>query len=71
MDQQKNDIAVGTETLAKSRAQLSVWMCQEHNRVSRMLGKPEFPCVLEKLDERWRTGGAHCHSGLADDHEES
>jgi len=64
--------------------------------VNRLLGKPEFTCVLEQLDRRWyvtkareswwyqtaagtkcdallscrRTGDAHCHGGLADDHEE-
>ncbi|KAL1500274.1 hypothetical protein AB1Y20_012941 [Prymnesium parvum] len=55
----------------ESRAALSVWMCKAHNRVNSMLGKPEFECVLEKLDRRWRTGEAHCHNGLADDHYEA
>ena len=50
---------------AGSRAELSVWMCKAHNRVNRMLGKAEFPCILSQLDERWRTGGSHCdESGL-------
>ncbi len=38
---------------AGSRAELSVWMCEAHNRVNRLLGKPEFPCILSRLDARW------------------
>ena len=48
-----------------SREELSVWMCEAHNRVNALLGKPVFPCVLSKLDARWRTGGPHCEPGLA------
>ena len=29
-------------------------MCEQHNEVSAKLGKPEFPCTLEALDDRWR-----------------
>ena len=43
-----------------SRAELSVWMCEAHNRVNRLLGKVEFSCTLSDLDRRWRKGGAHC-----------
>ena len=43
-----------------SRAELSVWMCEAHNRVNRLLGKAEFSCALGDLDRRWRKGGAHC-----------
>ena len=52
---------------AASREQLSVWMCEAHNRVNRLLGKTEFPCTLSQLDARWRKGGAHCDEGLAED----
>jgi FAD-linked sulfhydryl oxidase len=45
---------------AGSRAELSVWLCEAHNRVNRALGKPVFSCALADLDERWRTGGKHC-----------
>ena len=56
---------------ADSREDLSVWMCEAHNRVNMLLGKPMFPCVLSQLDARWRTGGVHCDSGgLADANEE-
>ena len=54
-----------------SREELSVWMCEAHNRVNRLLGKPEFPCLLKDLDARWRTGGPHCdYSDIADDEQE-
>jgi hypothetical protein len=29
-------------------------MCEQHNEVSEKLGKKQFPCTLEALDERWR-----------------
>ncbi|ORX90375.1 hypothetical protein K493DRAFT_318035 [Basidiobolus meristosporus CBS 931.73] len=37
-----------------SREALSLWLCQLHNGVNRLLKKPEFDC--SKVDERWRTG---------------
>ena len=40
-----------------SRGELSVWMCEAHNRVNRLLGKTEFSCELSQLDTRWC--GAH------------
>ena len=56
---------------ADSREDLSVWMCEAHNRVNMLLGKPMFPCVLSQLDARWRKGGAHCSYGeLGDANEE-
>ena len=45
---------------AGSRAELSVWLCEAHNRVNRALGKPIFSCKMADLDERWRTGAKHC-----------
>mmetsp|Transcript_33503 Transcript_33503/g.75803 ORF Transcript_33503/g.75803 Transcript_33503/m.75803 type:complete len:161 (-) Transcript_33503:249-731(-) len=51
-----------------SRESLSVWLCESHNRVNQLLGKPEFECVLSKLDLRWRHGGPKCDAGLEDDH---
>ena len=51
-----------------SRAELSVWMCEAHNRINRRLGKPEFSCRLEDLDARWRNGGQDCdYTGVTDD----
>ena len=51
-----------------SRAELSVWMCEAHNRVNRLLDKPAFPCVLSELDKRWCAASddplrAHAMSG--------
>ena len=43
-----------------SRRELSLWVCQQHNLVNELLGKPAFPCSLEALDERWRTGRREC-----------
>ncbi|KAJ2854034.1 Flavin-linked sulfhydryl oxidase of the mitochondrial IMS [Coemansia erecta] len=40
--------------LVDTRNNLSLWMCQTHNKVNVMLGKDEFDC--SKLDERWRDG---------------
>ena len=45
---------------AGSRADLSMWLCEAHNRVNRALGKPLFPCTIAELDLRWRTGGPGC-----------
>lgn len=56
---------------ASSREELSVWLCEAHNRVNKLLGKPEFACTISSLDARWRRGGAHCDdTSLADEHDE-
>uniref|UniRef100_A0A7S2D2E8 Sulfhydryl oxidase n=1 Tax=Haptolina brevifila TaxID=156173 RepID=A0A7S2D2E8_9EUKA len=53
---------------ANSRAELSVWLCEAHNRVNRLLGKPEFKCSVASLDARWRKGDVHCdYAGIVDD----
>ncbi|KAL0570547.1 hypothetical protein V5O48_011414 [Marasmius crinis-equi] len=38
------------------RAGLSRWLCERHNEVNLKLGKKQFDCGLEKLDERWKDG---------------
>lgn len=43
-----------------SRKELSLWMCEAHNEVSRQLGRPTVKCSIEALDRRWRTGRADC-----------
>ena len=43
-----------------SRAELSGWVCQQHNIVNVMLGKPMADCSLRAMDERWRTGSRAC-----------
>lgn len=45
---------------AGSRAELSLWICEAHNRVNLALGKPIFSCDLAELDARWRDGGPAC-----------
>jgi hypothetical protein len=32
---------------------LSLWLCSVHNIVNARLGKPQFPCTLDALKERW------------------
>mmetsp|Transcript_14620 Transcript_14620/g.22575 ORF Transcript_14620/g.22575 Transcript_14620/m.22575 type:complete len:176 (+) Transcript_14620:77-604(+) len=44
----------------KSREDLCVWMCRQHNVVNKKLGKPAFPCNMEDLDRRWRKGVDQC-----------
>jgi hypothetical protein len=38
---------------ASSNRALSLWACAAHNVVNRRLHKPEFPCTLDALRERW------------------
>lgn len=38
----------------ESREELSLWMCEAHNKVNSKLGKPKFDCNFWK--ERWRDG---------------
>lgn len=38
----------------ESRKDLSIWMCQTHNKVNEQLGKPIQVCSLANLDLRWR-----------------
>ena len=40
------------------RVGLSRWLCERHNEVNKRLGKEEFDCGIEKLDERWKDGPA-------------
>ncbi|GBG25262.1 FAD-linked sulfhydryl oxidase ALR [Hondaea fermentalgiana] len=37
-----------------SRASFERWLCDAHNEVNEVLGKPKFDC--SKIQERWRTG---------------
>ncbi|KAM9125826.1 FAD-linked sulfhydryl oxidase ALR [Pangshura tecta] len=39
---------------ARSRNNLSQWLCLLHNDINRKLGKSEFDC--SRVDERWRDG---------------
>eukprot|EP00545_Synedropsis_sp_CCMP1620_P010108 CAMPEP_0119004104 /NCGR_PEP_ID=MMETSP1176-20130426/955_1 /TAXON_ID=265551 /ORGANISM="Synedropsis recta cf, Strain CCMP1620" /LENGTH=182 /DNA_ID=CAMNT_0006955777 /DNA_START=74 /DNA_END=622 /DNA_ORIENTATION=+ len=38
----------------KSRDELCVWLCEQHNNVNKKIGKPIFKCDMKTLDERWR-----------------
>merc|ERR1712037_20459 len=40
----------------ESRASLSIWTCEMHNRVNEKLGKDQYKCDLDWLDQRWRDG---------------
>lgn len=50
-----------------SRRELSVWVCQLHNKINKHLGKTLFPCSIEALDKRWRKGPAECYGTLNED----
>ena len=38
----------------RNRAALGAWLCETHNEVNALLGKPGFDCA--RVDERWRDG---------------
>ncbi|KAN0129333.1 ERV/ALR sulfhydryl oxidase domain containing protein [Lactarius tabidus] len=38
----------------RNRAALGAWLCETHNEVNALLGKPTFDCA--RVDERWRDG---------------
>jgi FAD-linked sulfhydryl oxidase len=38
----------------RNRAALGAWLCETHNEVNALLGKPAFVCA--RVDERWRDG---------------
>ena len=38
----------------RNRAVLGAWLCETHNEVNALLGKPAFDCA--RVDERWRDG---------------
>ena len=39
---------------AKSREDLCMWLCGQHNLVNEKLGKDLFKCDMKTLDQRWR-----------------
>ena len=52
----------------ESRAEFSVWVCKQHNIVNQKIGKNVFPCTMENLDKRWRTGDKRCWPALGGEH---
>ena len=54
-----------------SRAELSLWMCEQHNEVNEKLGKPAFPCSLAALDDRWRVSRRKECVGLTSEEQEA
>lgn len=36
-----------------NRDEFMQWACRAHNEVNRRQGKPEFPCQMQDLDQRW------------------
>ncbi|KAK8792293.1 hypothetical protein WA171_002545, partial [Blastocystis sp. BT1] len=45
-----------------SRKEFMIYLCTLHNIVNRTLLKPVYPCNIELLEERWRTGCPECWS---------
>eukprot|EP01035_Chromulina_nebulosa_P018899 gene18899-24698_t len=45
-----------------SRSDLILWFCELHNDVNDRLGKDQYPCSIDSLDERWKYGSKKCWS---------
>ena len=45
---------------ASSREALCLWLCQFHNQVNEVIGKPMFSCNIASLDKRWKHGKKEC-----------
>ncbi|KAJ2831122.1 Flavin-linked sulfhydryl oxidase of the mitochondrial IMS [Coemansia furcata] len=56
---------VKSPPVVDTRQNLSLWLCQTHNKVNVMLGKDEFDCT--KVDERWRDGPSDGRCSWAQD----
>jgi FAD-linked sulfhydryl oxidase len=41
-----------------NREVFSLWLCQFHNKVNELIGRPVFDC--KRVLERWRTGFGNC-----------
>ena len=52
----------GFEYSVNSRKEFMIYLCTLHNIVNRTLLKPVYPCNIELLEERWRTGCPECWS---------
>ncbi|CAK4081798.1 unnamed protein product [Aphanomyces euteiches] len=50
-----------------SRIDFSLWMCEQHNRVTTKLDKKPFPCTIDALDKRWKTGVPACWAKKEDE----
>ncbi|EQC40152.1 hypothetical protein SDRG_02802 [Saprolegnia diclina VS20] len=44
-----------------SRVDLSLWLCEQHNIVSKKLQKKLFQCTIAALDKRWKVGAPSCY----------
>ena len=49
-----------SENSTESRTALSMWLCDQHNRVNEKLGKPTFRCEMVKK----RRGRSKCEGVL-------
>ena len=52
----------GFKISVNSRKEFMIYLCTLHNIVNRTLLKPVYPCSIELLEERWRTGCPECWS---------
>jgi FAD-linked sulfhydryl oxidase len=43
-----------------SGTSFALWVCQQHNIVNEKIGKKTFPCNIDKINERWKTGSDVC-----------
>jgi mitochondrial FAD-linked sulfhydryl oxidase len=54
-----------------SRTEFSMWLCEQHNLVNELIGKPLFPCNMKEIDERWRYGKPSCWNNKTESAPES
>jgi len=53
-------IMTGFSKSVSSRDALSIWCCQQHNNVNSKLGKSQFDCSIQRINERWKVGHRDC-----------
>ena len=39
-------------------------MCERHNEVNNKLGKPLFPCTINRIEEKWLKGHVNCWNNI-------
>ncbi|EFA83584.1 hypothetical protein PPL_02650 [Heterostelium album PN500] len=46
------EVLTATPARLQSQHEFAQWMCEAHNHVNKILGKPEFDC--DQVDKRWK-----------------
>lgn len=45
----------------KLRTEFVLYLCELHNVVNALVGKPDFPCELDRLTAKWGGGDCGCN----------